>query len=61
METGQSGAHEEAEATPPDEHVENHVQEHDTDIDQDEEESLRSVGRSKRVNKPPSHLSDYQC
>lgn len=41
METGNSGAHEEAEVTPPDEpeQVENHVQEHDTDIGQNEEES----------------------
>lgn len=63
METGNSGAQEEAEVTPPDEpeQVENRVQEHDTDVDQDEEESHRSVRRSKRVSKPPSHLSDYHC
>ena len=67
VETGDSGAQEETDLAAPQEEPEgddDHVQQHDTDLDESvatEEESHRSERRSKRVSKPPCHLSDYHC
>ena len=65
VETGDSGAQEETDLAAPQEEPEgddDHVLQHDTDESvATEVESHRSERRSKRVSKPPSHLSDYHC